>query len=262
MDAVSRAELYRDLLWLMFAAAPVVFGSLLLLPAPYGRHNQGRSKGWGPRVPTRWAWVLMEIASTVGFAIIFFLGEHALELAPLVLMLLWQTHYFQRTFVFPFRIRVRPGDGTPLSIPLIAMITNLWVSFLNASILSWEGLGRGYTTGWLTDPRFLVGVAVFATGYYINRKADAMLAALRKPGETGYRIPRGWLYEYVSCPNYLGELTIWVGWTIATWSWGGLAFVLWTVANLLPRALLNHKWYREKFADYPPERKAVLPGLL
>ncbi len=58
-----------------------------------------------------------------------------------------------------------------------------------------------------------------------------MLAALRKPDETGYKIPRGWLYEKISCPNYFGEFLIRTGWAIATWSLAGLVFLLWTLAN-------------------------------
>ena len=89
-----------------------------------------------------------------------------------------------------------------------------------------------------------------------------LVAALRKPGETGYKIPRGWLYEKISCPNYFGEFLIWTGWAIATWSSAGVVFVLWTLANLLPRALSTHQWYRQKFADYPAQRRAVIPGIL
>jgi protein-S-isoprenylcysteine O-methyltransferase Ste14 len=63
----------------------------------------------------------------------------------------------------------------------------------------------------------------------------------------------------VSSPNYLGEITIWLGWALATWSLPGLAFAFWTVANLLPRARANHTWYRQTFPDYPAERKALIP---
>jgi hypothetical protein len=42
----------------------------------------------------------------------------------------------------------------------------------------------------------------------------------------------------------------------------GLAFALYTAANLVPRALRHHAWYRERFVDYPSERKALIPYLL
>jgi 3-oxo-5-alpha-steroid 4-dehydrogenase 1 len=49
---------------------------------------------------------------------------------------------------------------------------------------------------------------------------------------------------------------------MATWSLAGLSFALWTFANLVPRALSNHRWYKEQFPDYPKNRKAILPFLL
>jgi 3-oxo-5-alpha-steroid 4-dehydrogenase 1 len=54
----------------------------------------------------------------------------------------------------------------------------------------------------------------------------------------------------------------WTGWAIATWSTAGLAFAVYTAANLGPRALRHHAWYRERFADDPRERKALIPYLL
>ena len=66
----------------------------------------------------------------------------------------------------------------------------------------------------------------------------------------------------MSCPNYFGELLEWVGWTIATWSFAGFAFALYTAANLLHRALDNHRWYQNSFDDYPKDRRAVIPFLL
>lgn len=262
MLGFDAAMWHHSLLLATFAFCPMILLGLLFLPAAYGRHAQGRSAIWGPGIPTRWSWVIMEMPSSVGFAIIYFYGDKAWDLVPLVLFALWQAHYFQRTFIFPFRIRTKPGQTTPASIPLMSVMTNTVIAFLNASILSWSSIRADYGLDWLSDPRFIVGVVVFAAGWHINRKADAMLSALRKPGESGYKIPRGWLYERVSCPNYLGEITIWCGWAIATWSWAGLAFVLITAANLIPRALQNHRWYHQKFDDYPTQRKAVIPYLL
>jgi hypothetical protein len=42
----------------------------------------------------------------------------------------------------------------------------------------------------------------------------------------------------------------------------GLVFALWTAANLVPRALKHHTWYRKTFAEYPRVRKAIIPFVL
>jgi steroid 5-alpha-reductase/3-oxo-5-alpha-steroid 4-dehydrogenase 1 len=51
----------------------------------------------------------------------------------------------------------------------------------------------------------------------------------------------------------------WCGWALLTWSGPGLAFALFTAANLAPRARSSHLWYRKTFADYPKERRALIP---
>jgi steroid 5-alpha reductase family enzyme len=119
-----------------------------------------------------------------------------------------------------------------------------------------------YGNGWLTEPAFLIGIVVFFVGWTANRHADLVLLRLRNDGESGYRIPHGGLYRFISCPNYLGEMLQWTGWAIATWSLAGMAFAIFTIANLLPRALSNHRWYRQHFKDYPVERRAIIPYLL
>ena len=43
---------------------------------------------------------------------------------------------------------------------------------------------------------------------------------------------------------------------------GGGAAASWSLANLAPRAIKTHRWYREQFAEYPRERKALLPFIL
>ena len=93
----------------------------------------------------------------------------------------------------------------------------------------------------------------------MNRWADLNLRGLRRPGETGYNIPYGGLFVWVSCPNYLGEIIEWFGWALATWSLSGLAFAAWTLANLAPRARSHHAWYHANFPEYPAERKALFP---
>jgi steroid 5-alpha reductase family enzyme len=144
----------------------------------------------------------------------------------------------------------------PLAIVGLALAFNGLNAYLNARWIS--HFGR-YHADWLTDPRFLLGAALFAAGFWINYTADRTLLRLRRPGESGYGIPRGGLYRFVSCPNYLGEIVEWTGFAVACWSLPALAFAVYTAANVAPRAFAHHRWYRERFADYPPERKALLP---
>ncbi len=48
-----------------------------------------------------------------------------------------------------------------------------------------------YDTSWFYDPRFVVGNILFLVGMAINIQSDVILRTLRKPGETGYKIPHG-----------------------------------------------------------------------
>ena len=120
-------------------------------------------------------------------------------------------------------------------------------TYLNARWL--YTLSDGYRPGWLTDPRFLLGVALFWVGFIINYRADRTLAKLRKPGGTGYQLPRGGLYAFISCPSYFGEIIERAGFALAAWSIPGLSFAIWSAANSAPRAITHHNGYREKFAD-------------
>jgi steroid 5-alpha reductase family enzyme len=148
----------------------------------------------------------------------------------------------------------------PLLTVLIAVVFNTCNGAINAYAVT--EVSPHLTTAWLADPRFWLGLALFVGGYCVNHQSDAILRNLRRPGESGYKIPEGGLYAYVSSPNYLGEMVEWVGFAIASLTPAGAAFAFFTFANLFPRALANHRWYRERFSDYPAARRAVLPFVL
>ncbi len=238
-----------------FVLAVVVFLALFFVAAPYGRHFRS---GWGPAINSKTGWVIMEAPAPLLFAIYFVLGSNAITATTLVFFGLWEAHYIHRAFIYPFSLRSK-SMGMPLTIVGFGLLFNTVNGYLNGRYLfTFSG---GHTNEWLGDPRFVAGVVLFITGFIINRQADQILRNLRQPGESGYRIPHGGLYRWISCPNYFGEAIIWLGWAVATWSLPGLAFATWTAANLVPRARSHHAWYREHFPDYPPERRALLPGL-
>lgn len=247
---------YDVLLLAIFASALLTTLVLLKIDAPYGRHQR---KGWGPTVPTRLGWILMEAPASLVFFWFYFQGPNAGAAVPLILLCLWQLHYVHRAFIYPFQIKVKPGSREPLLVLLTGATYCGINGYLNGAFVS--TYGEHLTNDWLRDPRFGLGVALFFAGYYINKKSDAMLRALRAAG-TGYQIPRGFLFDRISMPNYFGEILTWAGFALACWSLAGLSFVLFTMANLVPRALTNHRWYQNHFSDYPRERKAIFPGLL
>lgn len=188
-------------------------------------------------------------------------------------------------------------------------------------------------------PLFLLGLALFATGFASNIYSDEILYLLKRsrppppPAATPrqrYAIPHGFLYSYpfggVSHPAYLSEWIEWTGFMLCTFAlvpaafpgkvqgsifaslWRGRpgrvramvkevpavlrplqgwclqraffhaffgmregaderaapALFLWNeLAAMLPRAWSGHAWYRRVFgAEFPKERKAVIPGML
>jgi 3-oxo-5-alpha-steroid 4-dehydrogenase 1 len=252
---MNEAELHFYLVLALFGLSLPVLLFLLRITAPYGRYSRG---GFGPSIPSRLAWIVMESPTVLLFAAVYLAGSFRFETVPLVLCAFFQIHYVHRTFVFPFRMRTK-GKRVPLSIPLAGALFNVVNAYINARWISHFGT---YAGAWLADPRFVAGALLFALGLSINLHADTVLIHLRKPGESGYKIPRGGMYRWISSPNYFGEIVEWIGWALMTWSLAGLAFAVWTIANLAPRALSNHTWYREKFADYPRERRALIPYVL
>ena len=239
--------------WLILAVA--VFILLFFVTAPYGRHVR---KGWGPTLDNKRGWMIMESASALLFALFFILGNHRDSSTALVFLLMWEAHYVHRAFIYPLTLH-GPGKRMPVLIVCFGLFFNCVNAYLNGRYIF--SLSGGYDNSWLSDPRFIIGTMLFIAGFMINRHSDRILGGLRKEGEKGYKIPYGGFYRWISSPNYLGELCIWCGWALATWSLPGLTFAIWTAANLVPRARANHLWYKSEFTDYPAGRRALIPGI-
>ncbi len=224
---------------------------LYFVAAPYGRHDR---PGWGPGVPQRLAWLLMELPSLAAFLAGWL--SNGLPTSPLSwgLGLVWTIHYGHRTFVYPLLLRPRPGATMKLLLVLMAVVFNVMNGGLNGLFLA-----QALRPEW--DLAATIGLSIAVLGFASNLKADATLRALRRES-AGYQIPRGGLYRWVSCPNYLSELVEWTGFAIAAASPFGWAFAIFTAANLVPRAVASHHWYRATFPDYPRERRAIIPYLL
>ncbi|MFT3695639.1 MAG: DUF1295 domain-containing protein [Kofleriaceae bacterium] len=248
---MTERSFFDGLAYAWFGVAAITAIALFFLSAPYGRHTRG---GWGPTLPSRYGWMLMELPAALTIAICF--AIHPPQTAvPWLMLALWEVHYVNRSMVFPFRMR-GGHKPMPIAIPAMAVFFNVVNGYLNGR---WLTVFGHYDTAWLMDPRFVIGAGMMAAGFIINLRADATLRNLRGPGETGYKIPTGGLYDYISSPNYFGEIIEWTGWAVLTWSIAGLSFAVWTAANLAPRAWTHHVWYRSEFPAYPATRRALIP---
>jgi hypothetical protein len=248
--------LFHSVLIIWIAIGLVLFPILLKITAPYGRHTK---TGWGPMINNRLGWFIMEIPALLVFLIFVISGEGYTNKVIFVISMLWTIHYTNRSVVFPFRIQTQ-RKKMPLVIMLFAVFFNLINGFFNGY---WFGyLSPGYSSEWFMDWRFIVGIILFVAGFFINQYHDNILIRLRKNNPNGYLIPRGGLFRYVSCPNFLGEIIEWGGFALLTFSLPALSFFIWTGVNLIPRAIDHHKWYRNRFDNYPKKRKAVFPGIL
>lgn len=245
-------EIYNVYAWIWIAVAVITFIALLKITAPYGRHT---TSTWGPLIDNKLGWFIMEFFVLVVLGYFILTGTNTQTTVNWIIIGLFALHYINRSIIFPLRIKTN-GKKMPMSIMFMALFFNLNNGFLIGYYL---GEFAVYPIEWLKSPQFIIGTAIFAIGMFINWKSDMILINLRKPGETGYKIPKGGLFDYISCPNLFGETLEWAGFAILTWSLPGFAFFVWTFANLIPRALSHHKWYQEKFEDYPKERKAVFP---
>ncbi|KAE8715665.1 Polyprenol reductase 1 [Hibiscus syriacus] len=107
------------------------------------------------------------------------------------------------------------------------------------------------------------GASIFAWGWFHQFCCHAILGSLRERGDrtAEYIIPRGDWFEVVSSPHYLAEMIIYAGLLVAS---GGTDITIWlllgfVVANLAFSAAETHRWYLQKFEDYPRNRWAILP---
>ena len=240
--------------WIWIALAPPVFIVLMVGWDPVGRVG---GWGWGVRVESRLAWILMEAPALATFPLIYFLSGN-LHLVGNVAVVLWLAHYGHRALVWPWFVLKK---GTTVPLTMIAMA--LFFNGITGGLIGWfMGYHADYGAGWLSDPRFLAGLALMLAGAALNVWADYRLLHLRKASGGQRVMPRGGAFEYLACPNLAGEIVEWFGFALMVWALPGWAFAIWTFANLAPRAIWRRNQYRESFADYPKGRAALIPKIL
>jgi 3-oxo-5-alpha-steroid 4-dehydrogenase 1 len=252
---MMRMEIFNTICFAWIALALIVFVTMFFITAPFGRHTSAK---WGAMINNKLGWVIMEFPSLAIMVYFLFWGSRSFQSYAWILFVLWLVHYVNRTIVYPMRIKPTPKK-MPLFIVGSAIFFNVVNAGLNGYYLGELAPVESYDKSWLTSPHFIAGMILFIAGMSINWRSDNMLMRLREKGETGYKIPNGFLFKYISSPNLFGEIIEWSGFALMAWNLPAVTFMVWTFANLVPRAKNHHDWYTRYFNDYPKERKIVFP---
>lgn len=246
---------FEFLLLTMSALAVVVFVALFYVRAGYGMF---RSSAWGLSIDNRWGWVLMEAPVFFVLLALWWGSEVRFHPAPLIFFLLFELHYFQRSFIFPCLLK--GNSRMPLSIVGLGVLFNVLNGVMQGEWLFYLAPEELYSEAWLSTPSFGLGLLVFVAGMGINLHSDGVIRHLRKPGDTRHYLPQQGMYRYVTSANYFGELLEWTGFAVLTASPAAWVFVLWTFANLAPRAHTIRNRYRSEFGrEAVGHRKRLIP---
>ncbi|KAM7385815.1 hypothetical protein PAMP_001871 [Pampus punctatissimus] len=173
-------------------------------------------------VPAKLAWFLQEIPAFLFPLLLMFTSHKPSSMGKTLLLGTFCVHYFQRTFIYSLRTRGKP-------FPLGVMVAGGFFCTVNG----------------------------FLQGHYLLHCAQ-----FDDEWSADYRYKTGGLFEYVSGANYLGEIVEWFGYAMATWALPTLSFALFSLCFIGPRAYYHHRFYKEKFKDYPKLRKALIPFIL
>lgn len=249
------ADTYYMTMWAMALTAVIVFIALYFVKAGYGIF---RTKQWGFSINNKVAWVLMEAPVFIVMLFMWTSNGASTALPAFLAFLLFELHYFQRSFVFP--LMMKGNSRMPIAIMAMGIVFNVINGLLiGTSLFVFPPSQFNEGAVYLTHPTVIAGIIVFFCGMGINIHSDHVIRHLRQPGDTRHYLPQKGFYRYVTSANYFGELVEWTGFALFCSTPAAWLFVVWTAANLVPRAATIHKRYRKEFGDAVGIRKRIIP---
>jgi len=290
---------YEIILIIAIITIPISMLFFSHIPTPYGRFYI--KDIWGPELDEKNAWFIMESTGLFMFLIFYFLfGTNKFKYVPLIFLGLWTFHYINRAIIYPFAIMKQKYKKFPLILVIFGFFYLTMFSYLNAKnvssnpkyIIDWIKSPAFIIGVILFFIGFIINVWSDCKLQQCKKSKDDKDNNLNendvekppfnfysdskfnfsemfnnnmyfeKNENKKYFLPTGGLYNYVSSPNYLGEIIEWFGWAVATWSLPGLLFALGAVGCIGVRAIHTHKWYEKNFENMPKHRKALIPFIL
>eukprot|EP00297_Palpitomonas_bilix_P012867 CAMPEP_0113903604 /NCGR_PEP_ID=MMETSP0780_2-20120614/22651_1 /TAXON_ID=652834 /ORGANISM="Palpitomonas bilix" /LENGTH=293 /DNA_ID=CAMNT_0000896845 /DNA_START=38 /DNA_END=919 /DNA_ORIENTATION=- /assembly_acc=CAM_ASM_000599 len=144
------------------------------------------------------------------------------------------------------------------TMPISNLFRNSIYYWLFAFLMSYF-IGHPLFTPPASEMQIYIGMGVFVVSELSNFYCHIILRNLRPAGTRERRIPRGFFFELVSCPNYFFEIMSWLGFNIATQTFAGYLFMIIGGGQMVIWATGKHRNYKKEFRDYPKNRKRIFP---
>lgn len=158
----------------------------------------------------------------------------------------WCFHYAKREFETFFIHRFSHATS-----PLANVYRNCAYYWVFGALIAYFVNHPLYTP--VSKEQMYIGFAIAAVSQISNFYCHIILKNLRSPdGKGGYQIPSGFLFNYVTCANYMTEIWQWIGFNIATQTLAGYLFLGAAGYIMSVWALQKHKRLRQVFCWITP----------
>lgn len=223
-------------------------------------------KDLGPQIGYRTVFVLEYLGPMV-FVMLYYLrpallyGEQAATIpydwVAKLAVICWVAHFAKREFETFFVHKFsRP------TMPLSNIFKNCAYYWTFGAVIGYPLCAPSFKAP--SEQLVYIGFAIFLISEIGNFICHVMLSNMRpKEGSQQRDIPRGFLFELVSCPNYTFEVASWVGFSIMTILPMSYLFTLVGFLQMADWAQKKHRGYKKQFPEEYPKlkRKAIVPFL-
>jgi very-long-chain enoyl-CoA reductase len=217
-------------------------------------------KDLGPQIGYRTTFIIEYLGPLIFFPIFFYFSNVIYGTAKshnytqTVALWLCVLHFVKRELESVLVHRFSHG-----TMPVMSCVRNCmhyWV--LCGLMVGYFVLNPTQSETWAADQIHVIA-GVWAIAELGNLYVHIYLRNLRPPNSQVRKIPRGFLFDLVSCPNYFFEVTAWIAFSLIVNHWAAWLFTVVGAAQMAQWADKKHRQYKQDFAEYPRGRKRMFP---
>lgn len=230
-------------------------GSVLLFK------DLGPQVGWTTVFFWEYLGPLVMYAAIYFFPAVFYPGHSSFPEKTMVqqtALRYWSFHYVKRILETFFVHRYSHG-----TMPMFNLFKNCTYYWAFGAYVAWFINHPQYTSPTSqTVSLALFGFALLCQAS--NFKCHQILASMRPAGSKEYVIPRGFLFNYITCANYATEIFGWIAFTLATRTVAAAIFTTCGALQMAQWAMQKHARLRKIFdgkdgREKYPRRWIMLP---